>query len=220
MLQEKAFFKFFWSTMRYFGLQPHKINRTEKARALLIFIILAISNFVLYVVALVINDDFEARINGLQTFPFLVQVLLEAINFVINSKSIERTFNQVDEMFFKVEGQVYFDRGYSIFTIYNASNFISGMLATFGGIVSFGLTGKSLALIYTPFTHGFGFFLTWLLQGTFFIYSYFLNYLMDQILISLLIFLSFYLKALKRKIQTKEIADMKKIIHLTIEIKR
>lgn len=206
--------------MRYFGLQPHKINRREKARAILFFIVLVITNFVLYIVALAINDEFKARINGLQTFPFLIQVLLEAIIFVKNSRKIEEIFGQIEKLFFNVEGRAYFNRGYKFFTIYNVSNFVPGMLATFGGIILFGLTGISFVPIYTPFTHGFGFFLTWLLQGSFFVYSYSLNYLMDQILISLLIFLSFYLKAMKRKIQTKENTEMEEIIRLTLDIKR
>lgn len=220
MLKEKSFFKFFWSTMIYFGLQPHKINRREKARALFFFIVLVLSNFVLCIIYLAINDNFEARINGLQTFPFLIQVLVEATNFVKNSKKIEEIFWKIEKLYINVQGQNYFDRGYFIFTIYNVSIFISGMLAVFGGIILFGLTGKSNVPIYMPFTHGFGFFLIWLLQGSFFIYSYVLNYLMDQILISLLIFLSFYLKAMKQKIQTMKYAEIKEIVRLTLEVKR
>lgn len=90
MLKEKNFFKFFWLIIKYFGLQPHKLNKIEKARAIFYFVILAVTNSLLYFIALIKNDDKEARINVLQTFPFLILMIVESSNFTRNQKKLKR----------------------------------------------------------------------------------------------------------------------------------
>lgn len=220
MLKQKLFFKFFWSTMRFFGLQPHKINTREKARALLFVTVLAITNFILYFISLALNDDIEARINSLQTLPFFIQIFLECLNFALKSKDIEEMFNKVNDFFIEVNGGDFLSHGYFYFIIYYAFNAFLAVTSTFGCIVIFLTTRESPVPIYTPTTQGWGFFLIWAIQSSFLVYSGLLIYLLDQMLISLLIFLSFCLKALRRKIQTEKASDLIEIVRLHLKIKR
>lgn len=220
MLRDKIFFKILWRLINFCGLQPHKLERMEKIRVILFFVFLIGANTILLIVELVLNDDIEARLNALQIFPSFIQVVWESLNFAIKSKAIEKMFNKLDDLFIKIEGEDILNRGFYKYKFYFVINGIMSVVASFGGIFLFGITGKTPVLIYTPYPNGLGFFLIWLLQSTFLIYTTLLLYLADEILISLLVFLSFYLKALRRKIQRKKISELSDIIQLNLELRR
>ena len=156
-----------------------------------------------------------------KTFPFFIQIFLECSNFAIKSKDITAIYDKLDELFAKTgDKKSFFDHGYFYLKIYFAFNAITGFISTFGGIILFGITGKSPVLIYTPYPNGLGFFLIWLLQGIFFMYTFIVINIHDQVLVSLIIFLSSYLKALRCKIREKKASELTEIVRLNLEIKR
>lgn len=221
MLRDKTLFKILWRLINFCGLQPHKLVRIEKIRTILFFVLLVSSNFILHIVEIILNIDImEVRLNVLQTLPTFIQIIWECLNFSIKSKKIKEIFAKLDELFVKIDEKDFLNRGYSSFRIYFIINAIVVLTSCIGGIFYFGLTGKTPVLIYKLSSTGIGFFLTWLLQSIFLLYSCVMIYLTDQLLISLLIFLSFYLKALRRKIQTKKISELSEIIQLHLEFKR
>lgn len=221
MLKESLIFRILWWCIKYSGLQTSKIRRSEKMYAYSCFIFLVFINFILYIVEFVQNDDFEARLGGFQTFPFYIQIFFECSNFAIKSKEVDAIFNKLDELFIKTKGdESFFTRGYFYFKIYFLFQCVLGIMSAFGGITLFAITGKTPVLIYTPYPNGLGFFLIWLLQSTFFIYIGIIINLNDQILVSFIIFLSFYLKALRRKIRGMKASELTEIVRLNLEIKR
>lgn len=220
MLRQVKYFKLYWAVLRYFGLQPHKINQREKFRAIFIFLILAISNIVLYIIEFVTTDDDEARISALQTFPCFILIFIEGANVAFKSKEIEETFNEFNEVFSKAENQVLMQKGFKKFMIYVYFNHAITMISYLAGILLFWFTGSTPVLIYTPQSHGLGFFAIWFLQSSFFIYCMILVPVLDQTLIFFMIFSSAYLKTIGNQFRTSDIGNVKDIIELNLKIKR
>ena len=220
MLRNKTFFKILWRLINFCGLQPHKLERIEKIQKMIIYMLIIILNYILHIVEIILNDDIETRINALQTSPSLIQVVWESYNLAVNSKKIEKFFNKLDELFVEIDGEDILDRGYSIYKFYFVITGVMSFTSVVGGIFVFGITGETPVLIYTPYSSGIGFFLIWFLHSTFLLYSSLLLFLTDEILMSLLVFLSFYLKALRRKIQTKKISELPETIRLNLEVRR
>lgn len=137
MLRQVKYFKLYWAVLRYFGLQPHKINQREKFRAIFIFLILVISNIVLYIIEFVTTDDDEARISALQTFPCFILIFIEGANVAFKSKEIEETFNEFNEVFSKAENQVLMQKGFKKFMIYVYFNHVITMISYLAGILLF-----------------------------------------------------------------------------------
>lgn len=219
MLNKVKYFNFFWSVLKFFGLQPHKINQKEKFRAVLLFLILAVSNTVLYIVELLRTDDVEARISALQTFPSSILIIIEGINVAIKSKEIEETFNNFNEISMKTENQIFMKKGLKKFLIYAVFHHVITVFSYLSGIILFWFTGTTPVLIYTPTSHGFGFFAIWLLQSSFFIYCMILVPLLDHMLIFFIIILSAYLKAIRKQLRTRNLSNVKGIIELSLKIK-
>lgn len=220
MLKEKNFFKFFWIIMLYFGLQYYKQNIYEKFRSISYFVILVGLSLVLYFMALILNDDVETRINGLQTFPFFVQMMMDGFNFAAKTRKMEELFIKIDQVYEKIDdGDKFFKTGYSQFNRFLVISGFLGFSATLGGILLFLLTGSTPVLIYTPYKHGFRFFILWVFQTAFFLYSALLNYLLDTFMNALLMILSSYIKAVRNHVRMRKITDLQEIIEIHVEMK-
>lgn len=129
MLRDKIFFKVFWAAVKIFGLQPHLIGRKHKIRAFLCFFSLTGLISVLSIVALLKTENIDDRLSGLQIFPSLIAFILECMNFLLNSKKIEKVFNRLDELFVEVNGEEFRERGFSLFTINYAVNAINLLIS-------------------------------------------------------------------------------------------
>lgn len=219
MLINNEFYKLLWLNIKFFGLLPLKLNRSEKKRAIF-FLIPTVIYYLLHFLKVALKNDKEAHINGLQTLPVCIQMIIECINFVIKSKDIEEIFKRLNELFKKINGDDFFKLGCSQHKIYFILNVITASLTAIAGSVLFGMTGKSPVLIFMPWTSGIGFLAIWLFQTTVFIYTSTLLFLVDQILISLFIFLSFYLKTLRRIFRTRKVFELREILELNLEVKR
>lgn len=204
MFEKKEIFNFFWENIKFYGLQHHKVTRQKLIRGIFCFITLIGSNLILYLIELIVNGDKEKRIHSLQTFPPFFQMGLEFSNFIINSKAIEKLFESLDKFYANIKDESFFESGYNYYRIYYTIFGLSLFYSIAAAIIIFGATGKNPMLVYTPYPNGFGFFCIWFLQTAFIFYGSLLVYLLDQPLISLIIFLSFYLKAIKKKIIAKE----------------
>jgi hypothetical protein len=219
MLKEQKFFKFFWRVVEYFGIYYHRLNTYEKTRAFITFATSTGLNFGLFVVAIIVYKDMESRMNGLQTVPFFFQMIIDGSNFAAKCRTIENLFNKIDDAYARINGGKFFNKGYKIFLRYARWGAASGSLVLTSGVLLFMFTGKTAVLIYIPYDHGFGFFVIWFVQMTFFYYSGLLNYLLDAFMNGLLILLSSYVKALREYIRSKNIADMREIVELDIELR-
>lgn len=221
MLREKFYFKFFWGVTRYFGLQPQKLNRYEKNRALRYFLILTIPFYTLFLISLAIGHENVSKLESLQSLPFFIQMLLEGLNFTVNSKKIEEIFNKLDKLFVKISAENFFKKAFKIFMIYAIFENFSTFLTFIGGISIFWRSeDKSDVQLYIPSSTLSATIIVGLLQGAFTAYSGLLNALLDQILIGLVIFLSFYLKAVRKELRKMKIEDVKEIVQILTEVKR
>lgn len=218
MLQEKKIFKFIWTLLEYFGLFPHKLNIKEKARAILFFVNIMVTIFTLHLLALYMYDDFENRLIGLQVFPFFVQMFFEGSNFAQKAQKIEKIFTRLNELF--VNDRDFFDSSFLRFKFYYMFNATLIAISITGCLYLYAFTGKTPVLIYTPFSSGFGFFFLWCLQSLQLIYSGILVFAIDQVSVSLIICLSFYLKALRKRIRTRKIEEIKEIVEMHMEVKK
>jgi multisubunit Na+/H+ antiporter MnhF subunit len=66
--------------IRFFGLQPSKLNRNEKIRAIFIFFSIYVLNLILYLIELMRKETFEEQVVALQTLPTLIIILFDAVN--------------------------------------------------------------------------------------------------------------------------------------------
>jgi hypothetical protein len=218
-MKEQKFFINYWKIVQYFGVCHCKLNAYQKTRAILYFLSTAVVNFVLYFVALYVYDDPKVRLNGLQTLPFFFQMLLDGSNFAAKCRVIENLYDRIDEAYKRINGEAHFKIGHKKFLAYFTFCGVLGTVSSVGGIFVFLFTRKTPVLIYTPYDHGFGFFVIWFLQTIFFIYSGVLNFLLDTFMNGLLVSLSYYVKALRIYIKTKGISDMREINELDLELR-
>jgi hypothetical protein len=218
-MKEQKFFINYWKIVQYFGVCHCKLNAYQKTRAILYFLSTAVVNLALYFVALYVYDDPNVRLNGLQTLPFFLQMIFDGSNFAAKCRVIENLYDRIDEAYKRIKGENYFKSGHKKFLVYASFGGTLGFVASFGGILTFLFTRTTPVLIYTPYDHGFGFFVIWFLQTIFFIYSGILNYLLDTFMNGLLVSLTYYVKALRSYIKTKNISDMREIIELDLELR-
>jgi hypothetical protein len=223
MLREKKFFKYFWITIRFFGLQPNTLNTKEKFRAIFIFILLYLVNFVLFMVQVCTTDNAEERIKGIQTFPTYIIMLIDGINFVINSDKIEKMFNEMCGIINKSGETKLFSEAY------NQTMKIAIYLAGFGvvsiplGMLVFLITGKSAVPIYIPIDHGPAFIMIWALQFVFFLYSAAVFWFLDAFIfftISMINANSLYMRKSFGKISLDNKADLVKCLRKHEEFRR
>lgn len=223
MLKENKYFQLFWSISEYFGLRPHKLDRKQKIRAFMYFSFLVVPNLILYILEFFISDDAETKFYALQTFPYFVTLYFEAAIIVMKSREIEEIFGEIYELSSENANKVYFEKGLKLFLPYAYIENVLTMTSGIVGIFILGITGKSPVLIYKPAENGIGFFLILLLQSLFFFYGTFVTPILDQTFISLLMFLSFQVKALRSRLRSfslKDAKDKKEIIELQLKVKR
>jgi hypothetical protein len=182
MLKEKKFFKFFWFFVRFIGLQPHKLERKEKIRAIALFILLYILNFALFIVQLMKTKNAEERIQCIQTFPSFIIFFLDAFNFERKSKKIEELFNEMCETINESGEQKIFNEAYKQ-TMRIIKPLIAFVVVSVGlNAVVFYITAKSGVPIYIPIDHGPIFIAIWLVQNLFFCYCTCCSLLLDSFL--------------------------------------
>jgi hypothetical protein len=221
MLSELKFFQIFWKVVIHLGLQPSKLNRRGKIQAFLYLLIFLLPNLILYAIKLLEIATWDERIKGLETLPFILTNILEGINFVLKSNEIERNFHKVEQLFKEIAdpGNL-LNRAIKIFRIYYSLNILFIILSISGENINFWQTGETAVLTYTPAKDGTGFLIVWLLHVSFLYYTRLISFLADQILISMLIFQSFYLKVFRSFVRSRKINELMDITSTYIETKR
>lgn len=205
--------------MRYFGLQPKIISRREKSRALKIFIGLTVPYYTLFFISAALKDDSKSRIDNLQSLPFFIQIIIEGSSFTLKSLEIEQIFIDVDKNMVKnINGENFLKKALQIFIIYAMIQNLMTAFAYVGGIVMYWTTSNEV--LYTPINNLSAYISVGIIQGTFTLYCGVLNVFLDQILIALLIFLSYYLKNMRKRLKEKKIENAKEIVEIIMEIKR
>jgi hypothetical protein len=180
MIQDKTFFKFFFSTVKIFGLQPSKLTTKEKARALFLFLLFYVANLVLLFVKLSQKETVEEKIEGLQTVPMLIIMLYDAINFVTKSEKIEKLFKNVCETIEKLDDKKLFNKAFDgTMKIVKALVPCILFAIVFSSLV-FLIKGEALMPVYTPIDHGPIFFTIWLIHSAFYFYVTLIFSLLDS----------------------------------------
>lgn len=150
MLKDKKFFKFFWFCIRFCGLQPHKLNGKEKFRAFTTLVVLYVINFALLIVELLTTESVEIQIQGIQTIPTFIIMLIDIVNFMKKSKQIEELFDSLCKVIDESGNEKLFNESYkktlTLVKILAGFAIISILINS----VVFMITGKSGVPIYIP----------------------------------------------------------------------
>lgn len=200
MLQNKKYFIYFWMMVKFYGLQPQKLNFVQKVLAYFLVLVLYIFNFALLIGEMIRVGEAETIFQGFKVMSSFVVIAFDLINFWLNSKMIEEFYRHMCEIVDETEDEEIFEESYReavrVFKVLGAFAVISFNLNS----LVFAITGKSGILIYTPFDSGVGFFAVWLLQLASVHYKSFIFLLFESFLVFSLSIINGYSKFLRKKI--------------------
>lgn len=218
-LQKKMFFKSFWLCAKFYGLQYYKLNKNEKYRAIILFITCYVAHIVLMV--LHSTSNYEQRFEAIKVIPSMVLLGIDAVNFLLKSRSIETVFNEICEIYERSDQQRIFDLHYK--KAVKITAILGGLIfcPILARLFVFILTGETKVPIYMLADHGPIFFATWTIQAGFFMYVFVIFYLLDSLLIIFLSIFNGYSATLRLKFQNaNRRKDLVNCIQDHLEFKR
>lgn len=219
MLEDKKFFRTFWFCLRFFGLQPHNLNRVQLARGMLLFLTLVFVNFVLSIAKISTTESAEIKVSMLQVFPVFIVMLVDMITFIRSSRDIEEFFDSLSEI---AGEEKLFNKSYN--RIMRINTVLGGLatLSVVGNSLTLLLAGKPITPIWIPNDHGLVFIVIWANNSFYIAYHILCIWLVESfifVIFGLLNAHSLYLrKSIQNMSMTKE--DLVKCVEKYLEFKK
>ncbi|KAG5669896.1 hypothetical protein PVAND_000187 [Polypedilum vanderplanki] len=175
MSNEKVFFDYLLPVINFLGLRPKELNKFQKIRALLMFVLIYYINTCLVTIATFTN--IETRLNGIEFVPISLMKNAEIFYFVTNSEKIFKIM-----MDWKIQKENKFDlhflNGIDFAARINKILLSQLIPKFFVGPIRFLITKKSTIPIKVPDSL-FGFLSLWIYQTCFIIYGQTVSYILD-----------------------------------------
>ncbi|XP_070508766.1 odorant receptor 2a-like [Chironomus tepperi] len=217
-LEERTFFKIFWSSITLFGLVPRRLGTGQKYRAILLLFIFCIPTVIQLFGSVIMSTDAEDKVHGIQTIPVLLLMIFDASNFVRKSKKIEEFCGQFNAIMARYNNEKFCSSKFRSTNVYVVTSglFLVGSITS--NMVVFVLTGKS-GIPTLNFGGSYGLVMSMIAQLMFMVYTGAIFLLLDAFMCSMLFLLSGYAGHLRDNFISMKIENIREIVELHLEFK-
>jgi hypothetical protein len=177
MSSKQVLFQYLQRVVLLLGIEPARINNSQKVCALLMFILIYLVNTVISLVATLQNS--KARLGVVIFLPISIIKMIELLYFVGKSRKIREIMDEWKVIERSSGDARYFAEGMK-FTLRINKLLLSQLVPKlFIGPVTYLITKKSAIQVDVPVDNCFGFLVLWLYQTSYFIYGGITSYVLD-----------------------------------------
>lgn len=218
-LKERDYHKLFWNFYIFMGLEPAKLDKFQRIRALATFIICACPTILMIFVSVFTSDDVDDVVHGIQIIPVMLLMIFDVANFVRKMKKIEEFCGKFDLVIARHQDMSFCRSKFQATNLYFISSTLFFIGSMCSNIVVLILTGKS-GIPSVKVEDSFGLAVVVLFQFFGILYTGSIFLFMDTFMCSLLFLMSGYAEHLGEKLKTINIKNVKDIVDLHLEFKK
>jgi hypothetical protein len=217
MLWSQFFFNTFWTVVKITGLRPSTLVRREKIIATAMFVLFFTPNVLLVFATILISDDIDDQVHGMQIIPVLFLIISDTSNFMRKGEKIVEFFANINRLISDA-GSATVTKQLRRMNMYFVSSVLLMGISVVINLTTFAVTGKS-GIPAPKFDYIVWVIATWLVQATFLIYIGVIFVLLDVFMCSLLFVIAGHFEDVSDRVRLMAPKDVKGIVAIHFEVK-